>query len=264
MPYYDEYLPVPYLKVDSNFNIIGNSLEVLKYFEISRNKLTSLVDEGSVEKLYNNLFLSKDRRKIELNFLTKYETIELFDVFISFDYEDHCHMVLIPIGQKIEVLEDKLLGLQKRLLSTDFELYEKKEELESALERQNELSGPFIPLSQEMAFVPLFGDITGEKMRVLNPAIIKRAYEGSYQTILFDFTATGRFETHGIALLGELFQMLKIIGNGAIKIIGLNPNHAVQLNDSLTHWPVQYESTLKQVIKKVQLKQKNRQTRLSD
>ncbi|PLT29600.1 Stressosome protein rsbRB [Peribacillus deserti] len=254
MHYPEEYLPVPYFKIDNNLNIISYSLEALKHFNLESKKFTSLIDEGSIDKLYNNLFSTKNNQKIELNFRTKYEEIALFETHISTDHEDHCHLVLMPIGNSIHILEERLSALQKRLLSTDFELFEKKEELVKAMKRLNELSGPFIPISEELAFVPIFGNVTAEKMKVINANTIKHVYEGDFHTVLFDFTAVGNFKSSGILLLGELFQMLNLMGNKKIKLIGLKPSHCFQLNDHLIDWPVVFESTLKQVIKTVQQK----------
>ncbi|WP_409296725.1 Stressosome protein rsbRB [Peribacillus sp. SCS-26] len=252
MSYKEEYLPAPYLRVDNNFNILGYSLESLRHFDLSRDRLTDLVDEGSLEKLYNNLFSTKDSRKIELNFRTRYEPAALFEVHISVDHNDHCHLILIPIGRKIHLLEEKLLTLQQRLLSTDFELFEKKEELVTALDRLNELSGPFIPISDEIAFIPIFGDVTEHKMKTINSNTVKRVYEGTYKSILFDFTATGKLDPPGIQLLGELFQMLNIMGSKNLNLIGLNPAHTMQLNSYLIDWPVEFQANLRQVIEKVQ------------
>lgn len=242
---YNHYLPVPYLKVDRDATIVGYSEEALALFDITDNKLIYLVDEESLEKLNKFVFSSKEVRKLELNLKTRQKSILLFQAYAQWDAEDYCHLVFLPEDQSIQALTQKLIQLQQRLSDTDFELFEKKEQLQEAMARLNKLSGPFIPVFNQLALVPLFGDITEEKMKAITANAIKSAYEGEYETILFDFTATGSIEPGGIQKMHELFQILLYMGNPIIKIIGINPKQAKELNLYGQTWPVEFEPTLK-------------------
>ncbi|WP_431804341.1 hypothetical protein [Halobacillus andaensis] len=50
---------------------------------------------------------------------------------------------------------------------------EEKEKLEEAIEQNNRLSAPFIELTKDTALVPLFGDLTSDKMQAVEDYLLK-------------------------------------------------------------------------------------------
>lgn len=186
--------------------------------------------------------------KLELNMKTKDAPLALFDVHILWDSDDCANMIFLPKDSSNEVLMNKLLELQGRLASTDFELLEKKEELEQVLIRLNQLSGPFIPLSESMCLIPLFGDITADKINVISESCLKSVFAGEYDEILFDLTAVGEVEDKGIEKFTQLIKTLNFMTGSIIKLIGIKPNLAKVVNNyKLDEW-VQLDQSLKQVL----------------
>lgn len=245
MQYNLDNLPVPYLTFNRDAEITGYSREAINLFDMEDRKLIHLVDEDSIEKLYKIVFAKKAGRNVELNLITRQEPLSLFEVQFNWDQDGICHFIAIPADKANSELAARLSELQNRLSSTDFELFEKKEQLEDAISRLNQLSGPFIPVSDVLAFVPLFGDLTEAKMKAVTANAVKSAYEGEYETILFDFNATGKITAGGIAKLHDLFQLLIYMGNPTIKVIGVKPSHAKELNRFGQSWPVQFEPSLR-------------------
>ncbi|KKI88910.1 Stressosome protein rsbRB [Bacillus sp. SA1-12] len=251
MQYFDHPLPLAFLKADRNGEILSYSTLARENFELSEGNLKGILDEESVIKLLQYSWVPEfDSVRLELNMKTKNEPIALFEVHILWDSNDHANMIFLPKDSSNEGLLQKLMEMQKRLASTDFELLEKKEELEQVLIRLNELSGPFIPLSETMCLIPIFGDITEEKMNIISESCLKAVFTVEYEEILFDLTAVGKIEARGIEKFTQLMKTLNFMTGSVIKLIGIKPNLAKMLNKyKLDEW-VQTDQSLKQVLSK--------------
>jgi rsbT co-antagonist protein RsbR len=237
-------LPVPYVKINKDGIIIGKSSVAIELFGEHIETIHDCFDEESHNKLMKYMMPFKGEKSFEGNVKGKDNPFILCDTHITWE-DEIAHVVFIPTSSNVKVLEEKLSDLRMRLASTDFELFEKKEALEDAMKRLDELSGPFIPISEKMAFVPLFGDITESKMITVTGNALKAAYEGQFEEILFDLSAIGEIDESGVRKLSELFRMLHYMNGKPAKIIGVKPKHARQLHSFDVDWPVYFESSLK-------------------
>ncbi|WNB91881.1 Stressosome protein rsbRB [Bacillus sp. NEB1478] len=240
-------IPVPFLQMTNHGDIQFLSKKAKELLHDDVEIITDCFDEESHNKLMKFMMPFEGDKSFEANVKSKNNPFLLCDIHISWK-NDSAYIVFIPIGKHVKGLEDKLSELRLRLASTDFELFEKKEALEAAIKRLDELSGPFIPLSEKIAFVPIFGDITESKMITVTGNALKSAYEGQYDEIFFDLSATGEIDLGGMKKLSELFRMLQYMNGRPVKILGVKPKHARQLNDYDVDWPVFYESSLKEVL----------------
>ncbi|WP_394137746.1 STAS domain-containing protein [Cytobacillus oceanisediminis] len=249
MQYFDQTLPLAFLKADRNGEILSYSTLARNSFDLSDGNLKGIIDEESIEKLVRySREPGVEPVILELNMKTKDAPLALFDVHILWDSDGCANMIFLPKDGSNEVLMKKLLELQGRLASTDFELLEKKEELEQVLLRLNQLSGPFVPLSESMCLIPLFGDITADKINVISESCLKSVFAGEYDEILFDLTAVGEVEDKGIEKFTQLIKTLNFMTGSIIKLIGIKPNLAKVLNNyKLDEW-VQLDQSLKQVL----------------
>jgi len=237
-------LPVPYVKINKDGDILSKSSVAADLLGEHIKTIRDCFDDESHNKLMKFLMPFKGEKSFEANVKGKENPFLLCDIYISWEGE-LAHIVLIPTGSNVKGLEEKLSDLRLRLATTDFELFEKKEALEEAMKRLDELSGPFIPISEKMAFVPLFGDITESKMITVTGNALKAAYEGQFEEILFDLSAIGEIDEPGVRKLSELFRMLHYMNGKPAKIIGVKPKHARQLHSFDVDWPVYFESSLK-------------------
>lgn len=240
-------LPLPYLKVNRDGRIVSYSALAEDHFDLSKAHIKSLVDEESISKLGR---MSSESGlapvKIELNMKTKENPIVLFDVYLQWDTDNHATLMFMQKDRSNEELIEKLISIQNRLASTDFELLEKKDELEDVLKRLDELSGPFIPLSDTLCMIPLFGDITADKINTISESCLQSVFRGNYEAILFDLTAVGEVDADGIDQFIHLVKTLNFMTGNVIKLIGIRPNLAKELNHHpLDQW-VQFNHSLKE------------------
>jgi rsbT co-antagonist protein RsbR len=240
-------LPLPYLRVNRDGRIVSYSALAEERFDLSSGHIRSLIDQESIKKLVR---VSSETGlapiKMELNMITKEEPLALFDVHLQWDTENQASMIFLPKDSSNEELMEKLMNIQHRLASSDFELLEKKEELESVLKRLDELSGPFIPLSDSLCMIPLFGDITADKINAISESCLQSVFRGNYEVILFDLTAVGEVQADGIEKFIQLVKTLNFMTGDIIKLIGIKPNLAKELkHHQLDQW-VQFNHSLKE------------------
>ncbi|MGG0891581.1 STAS domain-containing protein [Cytobacillus horneckiae] len=219
----DFELPLPFLKANKAGQIISYSSQAEEIFDLSQGVLLSLIDEGSIKKFENAPAIAGKNMCFEANLKTKTSQITLFDVYITWDHEHNAYMQFAVKEKDNERLFEKLQELQNRLAATDFELYEKKEMLERTLLRLDELSGPFIPLSNSIAYIPLFGDITQEKISIISERCYHAVSNGEYSLNLIDVTSVGYIYDDGVLKLKEMIKGLRLITGGEVKLIGMSP-----------------------------------------
>ncbi|WP_077624075.1 STAS domain-containing protein [Sediminibacillus massiliensis] len=223
-----EHLPLPYFKIDENYRITAMSEESKLKF-LHGDGLMSLVDEGSQEKAARNITPEIPVNSIELVLKTKNDPAVAFQLDIKW-FEKEGHIICQEPNTNVGNVSRQLQGLRDRLAETDFALLEKKEELEQAIDRADKLSGPFIPLSKEVAVVPLFGDLSSKKLHSISGGIVDSLYHSEFHYILFDFTVVGEISRSGMAALEELIKTIGVMGQDSI-ICGVKPLHAQMIND---------------------------------
>ncbi|MDG5472384.1 Stressosome protein rsbRB [Jeotgalibacillus sp. ET6] len=249
MQHFNEPLPLPFLKLDKEGNIIYYSTLALEHFDLQEDNIKSIVDEESYEKL---LKYSSDHQtrelQMELVFKSRKTPLALYEVHMVWDDDLYANMLLVPKDGSNQLLVEKMAALQQRLASTDFELYEQREELEQILTRLHELSGPFIPLTDKMSLIPLFGDITEKKIHIISQSCLQSVFSGEYEDILIDFTAVGEVEVKGMEKFVLLLKTLHLMTGKKIKIIGIKPNTAKVLNQFSLDGCMEFDHSLKQVL----------------
>ncbi|TMW73358.1 STAS domain-containing protein [Alteribacter natronophilus] len=221
-------IPLPYIKINSRFDILHVSDRAKEEFP-TVNSFLDIIDRESREKAKKTLERRINNFTLELNLQTKNSPLTLYDVYGHWNGNgEEAHIITVLKDSRMEKVESQLLTLQKRLRNTNFELYEKNEELEESIARNNRLSAPFITLSDRVALVPVYGDLHEEKLLAVQENIYDAVYEGDYEKVLIDFTGVGAIEKDGIHAIKEIFLTLDYMGVTVI-LIGIQPHHARQM-----------------------------------
>lgn len=164
----------------------------------------------------------------ELNMKTKNNPSTMFEIYVRW-VNQNVQILCYSIEEKMEGFLKRLKNLRDRLSETDFSLLKKKEELEKAFLKIEELSGPFISLNESLAIVPLFGNLTSEKVHAIESGILNSTYHTERDVIVFDFTAVGEMTETGCLKIQQLFQSLQLIGPKVV-ISGIKPKQTMEIN----------------------------------
>ncbi|WP_239589433.1 STAS domain-containing protein [Metabacillus crassostreae] len=140
-------------------------------------------------------------------------------------------MFCIEQDQRIQELIDAVDKHRLRLAETNFELLEKKEQLELSLTLISELSAPYISITNRIVLVPLFGHLTKELIDHNSLRILQQINNSEIERILFDFHGIGNVATEGILALRNLLTEISLMGVLPY-IIGLHPDHAKLIHKS--------------------------------
>lgn len=246
-----KFLPLPYFLLDEELTILDYSRPASDIFLIGDNFIT-LVDEENRQKVSQYIQPHFSEIKIELNMKTKRDPLAVFGISVQWE-GNKVHILCVEKTKEVDNLSDQLIKLRSRLSETDFELLEKKEELEDAIARIHKLSGPFIPLYAEAGLVPLFGDLQADNLQVIEENILYRIEEGDYEQVFFDFHAVGNITDDGKRQLGQLFETIQLMGTKTV-IVGLSPTQVSGLKSKGTLQAASMAS-LKQAIAKYIKKQ---------
>lgn len=249
-----KFLPLPYFLLDEELTILDYSRSASDIFLIGDNFIT-LVDEENRQKVSQYIQPDFSEIEMELNMKTKHDPLAVFGISVKWE-GNKVHILCVEKTKEVDTLSDQLIMLRSRLSETDFELLEKKEELEEAIARINKLSGPFIPLYAEAGLVPLFGDLQADKLQVIEENILYRIEEGDYEQVFFDFHAVGYITDDGKKQLGQLFETIQLMGTKTV-IVGLSPSQVSGLKSKGTLQAASMAS-LKQAISKYVKKQNHK------
>ncbi|MGM7703609.1 STAS domain-containing protein [Pseudalkalibacillus sp. Hm43] len=240
-------LPIPYFQISKDYEIRTRSHLAEKLFP-NVDGFLELVDGDSMEKAQKYLQFKSDDTEFELVMKTFQNPFSLFEIRMSWNTDSTCEIICLEKNSHNEKLSRQIDRLRSRLQNTNFELLDKKNELESALHRINELSGPFISLTDDAALIPLFGDLTDEKMELITQNILDNAHRRNQERLYFDFTGVGDITKKGFKELQQLFKTLWYMGQIEAIIIGITPQQAVVLNHLDTEYHLRFVSTLKDAI----------------
>lgn len=239
-------LPVPYFELDETYQILNRSIVAKQAFK-QADSFIDLLDIGSVDKVTR--FLGKQENgKIELNMDTIEAPYVLHTLFANWD-EECFHIICIKQDGNLTELIEKVQKQSRRLAQTDFELLEKKEELEESLSMIKQLSAPFISISAELAFVPFFGDLDDHLIKQNQGVISKNVYQADYDYLFFDFSGVGTITNLGLRELLRLVQALQIMGIET-RVIGLRPEHAQLLRGNDIQKRAEFNGSLAEMIRK--------------
>ncbi|WP_349409224.1 hypothetical protein [Pseudalkalibacillus sp. SCS-8] len=241
-------IPVPYFQINKDYEIITRSKHTEEQFPQVDNFL-ELVDGDSMVKAERNLGKKHGTAVFELVMKTFQNPFSLYEVHVSWNLDRSAEIVCVEKSTANEKLFNQIDRLRGRLENTNFELLEKKNELEAAMHKINELSGPFISLTDDTALVPLFGDLTEEKMMLISKKILDNAHHKNQDRLYFDFTGVSEINEDGFKELQQLFKTLWYMGEIEAIIIGISPQQAVTLNNLDTEYHLKFVSTLKEALK---------------
>ncbi|WP_162595969.1 STAS domain-containing protein [Bacillus sp. CGMCC 1.16541] len=240
----NKYLPLPYFKINSSFEILDVSDCAKQTFHIGRQFL-DLVDDESKEKAKNHL-LQSEELETELVLKTNRSPFALFKVCTNWVAEIG-HILCIEQDQHIENLMKKVNEHRQRLEETDMALLLKKEELEKSLQRIILLSGPAILLSKDTVLIPLFGDLTKELIEGNRNKLLNSIDNEDVERVIIDFQAIGSLDEEGIKVFVKLIADFKLMGVTPY-LSGLTPKHAVTLNQIEMDVEIEYLSNLMEAV----------------
>lgn len=220
-------LPFPALRVNRLLEISEMSDTAYELFGPVAD-FGSIVDVGSQDKtirLINETVL----QPIELVLKTKKRQMELFAVSIYWHGNDGL-MQCFKIGNKLESIMKMVQQHQERLARVDFELLEQKEMAERHLNHIIELSAPLIPLSDDVALVPLFGNLDAELIETNSSRLTAQLYEHDFKEIVFDLNGIDQIHEMASPYFHAFLETIHLMGIHT-NIVGVKPQHARLLKD---------------------------------
>lgn len=235
-------LPLPALQLNNSLSVISCSDEASSLFG-DFTALKDIVDEGSLAKAVNLLKAQKAPIKFESNLITKDAKRILADVYGKWDSDFSLSVIIVPKMDELSGISKQLRHLQNRLRETDYDLFQEKELTLKLLERVRLLSAPCIQLNQQQVLIPLFGDLTKEKVVAIRDPLLENIHNFKAETVLVDFTAVDRIDEKGLDEWESLLQSLKVMGKECI-ITGLKPEHAKSLHVMTSRLTMRFSASL--------------------
>lgn len=246
----DKAFPLPFFTINKNFKIQSYSKEAVPLLNEGE-KLLDIFDEESVMKVKDWITPDIQKARIEVHLKSQgdEEDIQTADLFVKWNNDMYAEVLVMMKDENLTKVTHTLNQLRSRLNTTNFELLEEKEKLEEAVEQNNQLSAPFIVLNEATALVPLFGDITEDKMYSVETQLLLKSREVEVDQILFDFTAVGELKRSGVSVLVNVITSLSYMG-AQIIFIGLQPSQAKQLKEMNLPSEIKFLSSLQMAIQK--------------
>ncbi|MCG1029064.1 STAS domain-containing protein [Virgibacillus halodenitrificans] len=245
----DSVIPVPIFKVDKNLEILGCTREATEWFGQPQT-LLQIIDEGSHEKILQMLHPSKVKNTFEVNIVDKFGELLLVDCYAGWQGDLHAELLFLKKDPTITRVSTSLNKLQSRLQATDMELLQEKEKAEEVLKENNRLSAPFIEVTNELALIPIFGEIDTEKSEIISELIIQNAYDAIATKLIIDFTAIGRIDRDGLKGFNKLFRSLEMLGK-QVTVTGVGPRHAKTFHELGVPMDIHFLPSLQKAITKL-------------
>ncbi|MGI8315642.1 STAS domain-containing protein [Halobacillus mangrovi] len=246
----DRTFPLPYYKINKKYQIQSCSKEAEDLFGPQEN-LLDIFDEYSKPKVKNwvNPEVQKVSVEIHLKPINEEDGPLTADMYVSWENDLYAEVMLMMKDSRLTKVTKTMNQLRARLNDTNFELLDEKEKLEEAIAQNNRLSAPFIDLTEDTALVPLFGDITSEKMYAIEEYLLQSSQRDGIDRILFDFTAVRHVERDGIQVFNNLMTSVFYMGPEVV-LIGIRPEQAKQLSEMNMLADIKYMNSLQQAIMK--------------
>jgi len=219
--------PLPAFLVDEELNILSQSKLATEAFS-SRSSFLELVDIDSQTKAAKMLNPLLKETEVELVMGTAQSPYSLFHVYAKWSISGGGQLVCVRLDDRLEKLSKALQKQQERLADTNFDLLDKKEELEAALVKVKKLSSPFLPISTSLGIIPLFGELEENLFRVNEHQLLQTLQNGDYERVILDFSGIGEVHASGVLALVSFCSMLEVVGVSPI-LCGIKPNHARHL-----------------------------------
>ncbi|MGN1402161.1 MAG: Stressosome protein rsbRB [Bacillus sp. (in: firmicutes)] len=244
-------LPLPFIKMNKMGKILEYSHLAEEMFDIRSRNFIDIMDVESIRKLFTMTADEDGLFRLEVNLITNLGQIALFDIHMTPDEEGNANMILAPKERSNQKVLEKMEMLQQRVASTDFELFEQKEKMEQIIEKLNALSGPFLTLTEKIGYIPIFGDITPEKIFIIAENSLHTIFSGEYDEILVDLTAVGELPDNGLQKFTDFLKAVQLMTGNNITLIGIKPEQAERLNEYPLDGLVKFEHSLKTILEKL-------------
>lgn len=158
-------------------------------------------------------------------------------------YQNENHDDLLIIGQVI----DSVLDLTSHIFGVTF-VEHHKQTLKLAHKEKLAISTPIVSLSQNIAILPLIGEIDIERAEILLESTLNKCSELGNTVLIVDLSGVAIIDTFVANKLFMLTSSLKLIGVTPI-ITGIRPGNAVaMLNLGICFKEIQTFGSLKQVL----------------
>ncbi|MFD1020458.1 STAS domain-containing protein [Thalassobacillus hwangdonensis] len=246
----EHFFAIPYLGINKYFQIQYFSSEV-EQLTVLKDNFLDMLDDESREKVQKWLTPSMKKVKVEVNVKPLQADADpiVADIHARWHNDLQADIMVIKRDEKLIRVTDSLNQLQYRLNDTNFELLEEKEKLEQAIIENNRLSAPFITLTNETALVPIFGEISVEKLHAIESHLLFEVQENDVDRLLFDFTAVGEMEKEGFLVLQNLIQSLFYMGC-EVAFVGIQPKQAQHMHHMKMKFDITYLTSLHQALQK--------------
>ncbi|WP_281976006.1 STAS domain-containing protein [Halobacillus litoralis] len=246
----DRSFPLPFFIINKKFIIQSYSQEAETMFG-ERENFLDVFDEDSMDKIRK--WVTPDIKKLSLESHLKPlgEAISPItcDVHVNWKNDLYAEVLVITKDAQLTKVTKTMDQLRSRLNDTNFELFEEKEKLEEAIQQSNRLSAPFIQLTSDTALVPLFGDITEDKMFTVEDHLLHSSQIGETERILFDFTGVGELIHEGTYVLKNIMTSLYYMG-AEVVITGVRPDHVKNFQAMQFPSKINFMNSLQQAIRK--------------
>ncbi|WP_082233468.1 STAS domain-containing protein [Halobacillus massiliensis] len=247
----DRSFPLPYYVINKNFFIQSYSRQVSDLWGDNHENLLDIMDEESIDKVKK--WVAPELHQASLEIYLKPFNDELdpvpADMYVTWNNDLYAEIIFFLKDEKLTKVTKTLNNLRSRLNDTNFELLEEKEKLEEVIDQNNRLSAPFIELTSDTALIPLFGNISNEKMLSVETNLLMSSQKEEMDRLLFDFTAVGEMDREGVHVLTNMMTSLFYMGLDII-IIGISPMQAKQLHEMEIPSQVSFLNSLQQAIEK--------------
>ncbi|WP_337019313.1 STAS domain-containing protein [Oceanobacillus massiliensis] len=243
----DSMLPVFIFKINENLHILEYSPLVTEFFA-APSSIMEIVENDSKEKVRQSILPDIRQNTFEANIIDKSGKVFLAEFFTGWNSDLSGEVLIIKKREEKTRVAGSVDDLKLRLKEADVELLKEKERAEEMIVENNRLSAPFICVTEDMALVPLFGEIDKVKVKTMIEHIVKSAYKAEVKRLLIDLTAVGHIDREGLAGLGELFKSIQVLGKDIV-VTGINPNQAQQLHHRGFSMEIEFSHSLQAAIK---------------
>ncbi|KMK75396.1 STAS domain-containing protein [Alkalihalobacillus pseudalcaliphilus] len=244
------HLPLPSYTINREYDIIDFSQEAYQHFGYI-DSLIHIIDEGSLTKVKEWLQPNKNKVTLEINVIQSDGVLLLALLHATWHSEEEAQVVLIFTDKQLATISHQLMSLRERLNHTNMELVREKEKLQHTLEENYRLSAPCIKMSNHFTMIPLYGDLTAEKMRFTQEKVLENLYYQDPKNVLIDFTAIGTIYVDGLPGLELMLQSISLMGI-RIYLVGVNEKTTKELHKLDVHkWRVEFIQSMKVALQKV-------------
>ncbi|WP_456277672.1 two-component system sensor histidine kinase NtrB [Bacillus sp. AK128] len=131
-------IPFPLFIIDSEFTILQVSDESLVHFPVVDNFL-ELIDFGSRKKAERFLKPVFAKTKIELNLMTKHNSLVLYDIYTQWETDERLYVFCVEKQESIQQIQEVMVKLQNQIENENLTLLEKQEQLELTLKKMEKI-----------------------------------------------------------------------------------------------------------------------------